>query len=196
MGNAVQDLAPTRQAQPPELPSWGPGEAAPLPRAPLLPRPLRTGVVHPPFVPGTVGFPPRSSPSNCSGSLEGTPRAAAPTPTPPALGHPAPLGMLSGTQASPTHPAASPGSQRCPGMGRFNDIPKFSLDSCSRAREQIREFTVAVFLEVPHACAARSLLFSCFLDAHCSSAQTLLHHLGHGQLFCQLEGCPEQNHQL
>lgn len=120
-----------RQAQPPELPKWGVGGAAPFPGAPLLPQPLRTGVAHPPLVPGTGHFPTVLLPAKLQRDAAGSPGQQHPPPgqprTPPALGQPAPLGMLRGRQPSPAHPAASPGTQGCPGMGRSNNIPEIRL---------------------------------------------------------------------
>lgn len=135
--------------------------------------PAVAAVTYPPLVPGTGHIVHRTALPNCSGMLQGHPRVAAfptpPTPHPPtppshctspALGQPAqPLWMPRGTQPSPMHPAASPGNQGCSGMGRSKNIPKFILESLSKAREQIRDFTLPMFLQLQHSCTARTSLF-------------------------------------
>lgn len=169
MGNAVQDPAPTRQAQPPELPKWGVGGSALLPGRLFSPSSRRRHL-------STVSAwhrshcPPYSSPKlqwDAAGSPPGSciPHAPHP-PTPPshctcpALGQPAqPLRMPRGTQPSPMHPAASLGNQGCSGMGRSKNIPKFILESLSKAREQIRDFTLPMFLQLQHSCTACTSLF-------------------------------------
>lgn len=67
--------------------------------------PAVAAVTHPPLVPGTGHIVHRIALPNCRGMLQGPPRVAAsllPPPhcTSPALGQPAPLGMLRGTQPS------------------------------------------------------------------------------------------------
>lgn len=132
---------------------WPPGVAQTRRRGLLLSpgrrfssQPRRAGLSHPP---GTGHIWHRAAPSpiaagRCWAPLGGSFPAPGQPRTLPALRQLTPLGMPMGTQLSLTYPEASSG------MGwawfpRVGIISKLALDSHSRAREQIRDLTLAVF---------------------------------------------------
>lgn len=171
MGNAVQDPAPTRQAQPPELPKWGVGGSALLPGRLFSPSSRRRHL-------STVSAwhrshcPPYSSPKWQWDAAGPPPGSCIPHAHPHPPPRPLPTVPLQPWGSQPNL-SGCPGARSLPpctllhllvirgaqGWAGLRTSPNSSWKSLSKAREQIRDFTLPMFLQLQHTCTARTSLF-------------------------------------